>query len=172
MKGGYQRRDYWKHKFIKDGRELSWAEAMREFRDKIGRPGPSTWEGGTYPKGQEKYPVSGVSWYEAAAYAEFAGKSLPTIYHWSTAARPFEAPLVVPFSNFSSEGSAPVGSHQGIGLTGLYDTAGNVKEWCFNATDDSGDHRYILGAAWGEQHYQFGNASNVSELFLYFCCGG
>jgi serine/threonine protein kinase/formylglycine-generating enzyme required for sulfatase activity len=162
-KGGYERRDYWKHKFIKDGRELSWAESMREFRDRIGRPGPSTWEGGTYPKGQEKYPVSGVSWYEAAAYTEFAGKSLPTIYHWSTAARPFEAPLVIPFSNFSSEGPAPVGSHQGIGLTGLYDTAGNVKEWCFNATDDSGDHRYILGAAWGEQDYQFGNADSRSR---------
>ncbi|MHC4518452.1 MAG: protein kinase domain-containing protein, partial [Planctomycetota bacterium] len=161
-KGGYQGRDYWKHKFIKDGRELSWAEAMREFRDKIGRPGPSTWEGGTYPQGQEMYPVSGVSWYEAAAYTEFAGKSLPTIYHWSTATRPFEAPMVVPFSNFSGEGPAPVGSHQGIGLTGLYDTAGNVKEWCFNATDDPGDHRYILGAAWGEQVYQFGNADSRS----------
>jgi serine/threonine protein kinase/formylglycine-generating enzyme required for sulfatase activity/dienelactone hydrolase len=159
-KGGYQRRDYWKHKFIKDGHELSWDEAMREFRDKIGRPGPSTWEGGTYPKGQEKYPVSGVSWYEAAAYSEFAGKSLPTVYHWSTAVRPFEAPIVIPFSNFSSKGPAPVGNHKGIGLTGLYDTAGNVKEWCFNATDDSGDHRYILGAAWGEQIYQFGNADS------------
>jgi serine/threonine protein kinase/formylglycine-generating enzyme required for sulfatase activity/dienelactone hydrolase len=162
-KGGYQRRDYWKHKFIKDGLELSWTEAMREFRDKTGRPGPSTWEGGTYPRGQEMYPVSGVSWYEAAAYTEFAGKSLPTIYHWSTATRPFEAPLVVPFSNLSSEGPAPVGSHQGIGRTGLYDTAGNVKEWCFNATDDSGDHRYILGAAWGEQEYQFGNADSRSR---------
>jgi serine/threonine protein kinase/formylglycine-generating enzyme required for sulfatase activity/dienelactone hydrolase len=162
-KGGYQRRDYWKHKFIKDGRELSWDEAMKEFRDKIGRPGPSTWEGGTYPERQEKYPVSGVSWYEAAAYAEFAGKGLPTVYHWSTAVRPFEAPIVIPFSNFSSEGPSPVGSHQGIGRTGLYDTAGNVKEWCFNATDDSGDHKYILGAAWGEQVYQFGNADSRSR---------
>ena len=161
-KGGYERRDFWKHTFIKDGRELSWAEAMREFRDRIGRPGPSTWEGGTYPKDQEKYPVSGVSWYEAAAYTEFAGKSLPTVYHWSTAVRPFEAPIVIPFSNFSSDGPTPVGSHQGIGRTGLYDTAGNVKEWCFNATDDSGDHRYILGAAWGEQVYQFGNADSRS----------
>jgi len=37
----------------------------------------------------------------------------------------------------------------------LYDMAGNVKEWCFNATDDSGSHRYILGGGWGEQTYMF-----------------
>ena len=33
--------------------------------------------------------------------------------------------------------------------------AGNVREWCWNATDDSGSHRYILGGAWGEQTYMF-----------------
>ncbi len=33
-------------------------------------------------------PSTGISWYEAAAYAEFAGKSLPTIYHWNRAAGP------------------------------------------------------------------------------------
>ncbi len=153
--GGYENHDYWKHKFIKDGRELSWEQAMIEFRDKTGRPGPSTWEGGTYLRPQGKYPVCGVSWYEGAAYAEFAGKSLPTTYHWSTAACAWEAIVIVPFSNFSSEGAAPVASHPGMGRTGLYDMAGNVKEWCFNAIDDSTDRRYILGGGWGEQTYMF-----------------
>ena len=55
---------------------------MPQFRDSTGRPGPSTWELGTYPDGQDDWPVSGVSWYEAAAYAAFAGKTLPTVYHW------------------------------------------------------------------------------------------
>ena len=32
--GGYQKQEYWKHKFRKDGRVLSWAEAMKLFRDK------------------------------------------------------------------------------------------------------------------------------------------
>ena len=47
---------------------------MGEFRDTTGRPGPSTWELGTYPDGQDDWPVSGVSWYEEAAYAAYAGK--------------------------------------------------------------------------------------------------
>jgi cephalosporin-C deacetylase-like acetyl esterase len=40
--------------------------------------------------------------------------------------------------------------------------AGNVKEWCWNATNDLGDRRYILGGAWGEQSYQFGNLDTRS----------
>jgi len=153
--GGYEKQEYWVHKFTKNGREVSWEETLREFRDKTGRPGPSTWVGGTYPRGQEKYPVSGVSWYEAAAYAEFADKSLPTTYHWSRAACTDEAIAIVPFSNFEGNGPAPVGSHPGMGRTGLYDMAGNVKEWCWNATYDSGDRRYIPGGAWSESTYMF-----------------
>jgi hypothetical protein len=61
-KGGYEYPQYWKKlKFLRDDHELSWEQAMNEFLDKTGQPGPSTWEGGTYPEGQGKYPVSGVS---------------------------------------------------------------------------------------------------------------
>ena len=84
-KGGYTRREYWKQPFIRDGRELTWAEAMELLRDPTGRPGPSTWEAGHYPEGKGDFPVTGVSWFEAAAYAEFAGESLPVLaqgYKW------------------------------------------------------------------------------------------
>ena len=74
--GGYQKREYWKQDFIQNGRKLSWEEAMRLFRDSTGRLGPSTWEFAQYPQGHDDYPVNGVSWYEASAYAEFAGKQL------------------------------------------------------------------------------------------------
>jgi formylglycine-generating enzyme required for sulfatase activity len=79
---GYQKREYWKQPFLREGRAISWEEAMAEFWDTTGKPGPATWELGDYPKGQDDYPVTGVSWYEAAAYAEYAGKSLTTVYHW------------------------------------------------------------------------------------------
>jgi eukaryotic-like serine/threonine-protein kinase len=77
--GGYQKPEYWKHKFFRNGLELSWAEAMKLFVDHTGKPGPATWSNGDFP-------VGGVSWYEAAAYAEWAGLRLPTLYHWKLAA--------------------------------------------------------------------------------------
>ena len=80
--GGYRRRDYWREPFVEGGRSVPWEEAVERFRDATGRPGPATWRAGTYPDGQAEFPVGGVSWYEAAAYAAFAGKSLPTMYHW------------------------------------------------------------------------------------------
>ena len=119
---------------------------MARFRDKTDRPGPSSWELGRFPSGQDDYPVGGVSWYEAAAYAEVVEKSLPTVYHWYEAsfARDILYSDILFHSNFSGKGPAPVGSYPGIGPFGTYDMAGNVKEWCFNA---SGDRRYILGSA-------------------------
>lgn len=151
--GGYQKREYWKNDFKKDGKTLSWEQAIALFRDAAGRPGPKDWIAGQYPKGQDDFPVAGVSWYEAAAYAEFAGKSLPTIFHWNRAAGPINAPFIVPASNFSGSGIVPVGSKPGMGPWGTYDMAGNVKEWTWTEAE-SGKH-YVLGGAWDEPKYMF-----------------
>jgi formylglycine-generating enzyme required for sulfatase activity/tRNA A-37 threonylcarbamoyl transferase component Bud32/dienelactone hydrolase len=153
--GGYQKQNYWKNEFVRDGKRLSWQEAMAQFKDAAGRPGPKDWIGGQYPKGQDDYPVTGVSWYEAAAYAEFSGKSLPTIYHWNRAAGPNAAAFIVPASNFSSAGGSvlAVGSKQGMGPWGTYDMAGNVKEWIW--TEAESGKRYVLGGAWDEPNYMF-----------------
>jgi formylglycine-generating enzyme required for sulfatase activity/dienelactone hydrolase len=151
--GGYQKREYWKVEFQRDGKHLSWDDAMALFRDAAGRPGPKDWIQGEYPKGQDDFPVTGVSWYEASAYAEFAGKSLPTIYHWNRAAGPFSAALIVPASNFGGAGLLPVGSKPDMSPWGNFDMAGNVKEWIWNEADSG--KRYVLGGAWDEPNYMF-----------------
>lgn len=151
--GGYSNPQFWKQPFRKGSQPLTWENALREFVDATGRPGPATWEGGTYPAGEDDFPVRGVSWYEAAAYAEFAGKQLPTIYHWYRAADLRTATYVVPLSNFGGTGPAKVGRFQGIGPFGTYDMAGNVKEWCLNETDAG--FRFTLGGGWRDPIYTF-----------------
>jgi dienelactone hydrolase len=151
--GGYRKREYWTEPFAKDGRRLSFDEAMGLLRDTTGRPGPSTWELGAYLQGQADFPAGGVSWYEAAAYAEFAGKSLPTFHHWFHAAgAEGRFSDILPLSNFSGEGPSPVGSHQGLSPWGNYDMAGNVREWVWNA---AGGRRYTLGGSWSDPTYLF-----------------
>ena len=150
--GGYRTESYWKEPFVKDGRTLPWNEAMALLRDGTGRPGPLTWELGSFPEGREDYPVSGVSWYEASAYAEFAGKRLPTFFHWYRAAELGIVSEILLLSNFGGEGPAPVGRYQGLGPFGALDQAGNVREWCSTA---AGDRRYTLGGAWNDPTYLY-----------------
>lgn len=150
--GGYEKREYWKHPFIKDGRVVTWDEAMAGFVDATGRPGPATWTSGTYPKDRGDFPVGGVSWHEAAAYAEFEGKSLPTVHHWRSAAGLGTHAGILQVSNYVGNGPARVGSHRGLSPHGNYDMAGNVREWCWNR---AGEERYALGGAWSDPSYTF-----------------
>ena len=150
--GGYRRREYWREPFIEGGRSGPSEPAVERFRDATGQPGPATWQSGTYPDGQADFPVGGVSWYEAAAYAAFAGKSLPTMYHWYRAANLGRFADILTVSNFSGKGPAAVGSYKGLGPFGTYDMAGNVKEWCSTATNN---RRFLLGGAWDEPRYMF-----------------
>lgn len=152
--GGYERREFWKYPFLRNGEKISWEEAVAEFRDATGLPGPATWEAGSYPNGTEQYPVAGVSWYEAAAYAEFVGKSLPTAYHWTLASQAEDfTSLIASGSNFRRAGTQPVGSAGTLSGYGTTDMAGNVKEWCLNEERDG--KRFILGGGFGEPTYMY-----------------
>jgi serine/threonine protein kinase len=178
--GGYRNMQYWKQPFMKDGQILSWNEAIALFIDKTDRPGPSTWQAGDYPDGEGDYPVTGVCWYEAEAYANFVGKSLPTYYHWRRASGldtrqrlpkilgEFDMArgnsFVILASNFNNSGSLPVGATHAMSSFGTHDMAGNAREWCWNKSSLSGQ-RYILGGGWSDPPYMF-NSSYYTQLYL------
>ena len=172
--GGYQNPEFWAGlSFTRDGKSVAPEQAIATFRDTTGRPGPSGWQGGNYAQGEDNYPVRGISWYEASAYARYKGGMLPTIYHWSTAAisPPFSEvgeydnafrgssqfrSRLVSEGNFSSGNVAEVASYHAVGPYGTFDLAGNVREWCLNATSDlPGSDRYILGGSWNDSSYLF-----------------
>jgi len=158
--GGYHKKEYWKQPFVNNGKNLSWDDALALLVDTTGRPGPSTWQGGVYPEGQADYPVSGVSWYEAAAFAEFAGRTLPTIYHWGLAALQRVYPTwYLPFMGFGGAGPVAAGSRPNLNYYGAYDMAGNVREWGWNEAPEG---RIIRGGAWNDVTYMFENLSQAS----------
>ena len=161
--GAYRRPEFWRQAFVENGRRVSFREAMSRFTDRTGHPGPSTWHMGTHLPGQEDYPVSGVSWYEAAAYAAFEGRELPTVFHWRRAAWGVSVSgPVVAQSNFTERGPAPVGQFPGMSEYGARDMAGNVREWCFNEGVGRPSVRFILGGGWDNPTSAYSDSSTQS----------
>ena len=94
-----------------------------------------------------KAAINSCTW---GGYAKFRDKDLPTIFHWTAAARADDEPYrITSLSNFG-DGPARVGRHLGTGYFGIYDAAGNVREWCANSIEGIADSRCILGGTWGD----------------------
>jgi formylglycine-generating enzyme required for sulfatase activity len=102
------------------------------------------WEGNDYPEGKADHPVVYDSWYAAMAYAEWAGKRLPTEAEWEKAARgghmgkvyPFGDTLDASLANYARHLNAPIAVGQyPPNRYGLYDMAGNISEWCLDEYD-------------------------------------
>jgi formylglycine-generating enzyme required for sulfatase activity/pimeloyl-ACP methyl ester carboxylesterase len=161
--GGYTNEAYWTFPILEDARVIPLKAALATFTDRTGRQGPATWEAGSYPDGTENHPVTGVSWYEAAAYAAFAHKQLPTVFHWAAVADTSRSEFLLPLSNFSGKSTSVVGSLAGFSTFGVYDLAGNAREWTFNQRGKSNQH-FILGGGWTDPSYAFNDSFTQPAL--------
>jgi formylglycine-generating enzyme required for sulfatase activity len=137
------------HKVSVDAFEIDKFEVTNEqFQDFVDQTGhvstaekageSGTWH--TYAQGKPNHPVVLVSWSDAVAYCEWAGKRLPTEAEWEKAARGPEE-FIYPWGNEWATGKANteesgyrgttiVGSlPDGASPYGVMDMAGNVSEW-------------------------------------------
>ncbi len=121
--------------FYIDKTEVTNAQ-YKKFCDATGYAPPPHWKNGQFPEGQGDFPVTRVNWYEATAFARWAGKRLPSEAEWEHAARGTDG-RSYPWGNDWSEekivhGDNPaiVGSKAaGASPYGVLDMAGNVAEW-------------------------------------------
>lgn len=169
--GGYNNVTYWQELAEDLSDTISLEQALKNFTDQSGQPGPATWQNGEFPKGKNNYPVTGVNWYEAMAYARYVGKSLPSKDHWGLARGEGQLMIQVPqiggnaiftpFSNFHGASTIEVGKLPSLTSYGAYDMAGNAREWCSNKAEQG---RWMRGGAYNDNPYMFAAPSQAHPL--------
>lgn len=152
--GGYEDLEYWPKDI--------WPHII-DFRDQTHTAGPRYWRNGRHNKALANHPVVGICFYEAAAYARWAGFRLPEETEWQMAASwrirssanvlrryPWGDALDIRRCNIWASGvgtTVPVTYHEsGAAPNGVLQLIGNVWEWTasdFEVTDDEG--RTVVG---------------------------
>jgi len=191
--------------FYLDKYPVTNAEYAKFVEAKSIRP-PWHWPQGKIPNGKERLPAYNVNWYEATDYCKSVGKRLPTEAEWEkaarggldrnryvwgdkdvdtseirlmapqTAARKTQEPLPAHLKGFDA---MAVGSFKPNGY-GLFDMAGNVREWTNDWYDaryytflpkqnpqgpETGRYKSVRGSGWlDEQPGSVGGPSDVNTV--------
>jgi len=132
----FPQRKLWVDDFYIDIHEVTNAQ-YKVYVDSMKVKAPPKWVNGNYGIGEDGLPVTSITWEEAAAYAKFVGKRLPTEAEWEKAARGSDARWF-PWGGTSFDRNyANNGDHlvnimsypEGVSPYGVYDMAGNAAEW-------------------------------------------
>jgi iron(II)-dependent oxidoreductase len=135
--GGYEDLSLWP--------ETIWTHLI-QMKDQTDHPGPRFWRDGRHDQRYSEHPVVGISWYEAAAYARWIGKRLPTEAEWQLAASwrimsdtdvlyrfPWGDAMDRKKCNIWASGhgtTVPVNEYErGAAPNGVLQLVGNVWEW-------------------------------------------
>ena len=152
--------------FYMDAYEVTVGQFKKFLKSLSYKPAkPIDWDDVSKYSPTDEHPMVHVSWFDAAAYAKWARKRLPTEKEWVFAARgglknkeyPWgnDKSLARDYANYLGTGgtdkwdqsAAPVGSFKPNGY-GLYDITGNAWEWCQDWSDSDKDARVIRGGGW------------------------
>ena len=151
----YNDSNNWPFPIVIDKKTFTLSEVKSIFIDEYGAQGPSNWNYGNFPDGQKDFPVTGISWFEAYAYSKYKGLSLPNIYQWENAANLSGSTNLIKRSNFSKEQLIRYDNQETMNVFGIYNLAGNVREWMSNPNNDSKKNRAILGGCFLDETYSY-----------------
>ena len=124
------------------------------FLEDTGKEAPLNWVNGTYPEGEDDYPVNFVSYEDALAYTEWLTEKdgvntyrLPSESEWELAAG--HMPKDADFNCGVNDGRTDVDEYADVtrGAHGAVDFWGNVWEWTSTLRSDDGDYA-VKGGSW------------------------
>ena len=165
--GGYENRDFWDFPIEINGVKYTYKETIKKFVDKHEQFGPSNWSYGQFGDNGENLPVTGVSWFEARAYARYAGFKLPNLFQWIYAAGLAGFISEIPDmskSNLKSSSLCFVDDSRGENYFGIKNIAGNVREWVTNPQGKSKTKFSILGGSYFDNEYSFNDYHSISPF--------
>ena len=165
--GGYENHDFWDFPIEINGVEYTYKETIKKFVDKHKQFGPSNWSYGQFGDNGENLPVTGVSWFEARAYARYAGFKLPNLFQWIYAAGLAGFISEIPDmskSNLKSSNLCFVDDSRGENYFGIKNIAGNVREWVTNPQGKSRIKFSILGGSYFDNEYSFNDYHSISPF--------